>query len=167
MDGELPRPAVRTDDAVPGREEQQAAYHDLLDEPDLPSLGLSVSTLAAIFFGGALGTLARFLLTAHHPAGAGAFPWVTLLVNLSGSFAIGFLVPVTERFSRRAPTVRPLLLVGVLGGWTTYSTLAVDATLLLRQGDIGTCLAYLAATVMGGLTLVVAGNVAGRRLVTA
>ncbi len=69
---------------------------------------------------------------------------MTLLVNLSGSLAIGLLVPLTEHVSERAPALRPFLVVGFLGGWTTYSTLAVDATLLTKDGDVGTCLAYLA-----------------------
>ncbi|HEY7946477.1 MAG TPA: CrcB family protein [Acidimicrobiales bacterium] len=140
---------------------------DLLDEPLLPVLGLSVGTLGAIFFGGALGTVARYLLEAHHQAGPGAFPWVTLLVNLTGSLAIGFLVPLTEHAAPRAPLLRPLLVIGFLGGWTTYSTLAVEATLLGKNGDFGTCLAYLVATVAGGLAFVVLGHAAGRRVVSA
>jgi fluoride exporter len=138
---------------------------DLLDEAVVPLLGLSGATIAAVFVGGALGTVARYLLAAHHPIGPGSFPWVTLLVNLSGSLAIGLLVPVTEHASRRAPALRPFLMIGMLGGWTTYSTLAVDATLLLKDGAAGLCLAYLAATVIGGLSLVVAGHDLGRRLV--
>jgi CrcB protein len=137
---------------------------DLLDEPVLPILGLSVGPLAAVFLGGALGTVARYLLEVHHSAGAGAFPWITLLVNLTGSLAIGFLVPLTEHAARRAPLLRPLALIGFLGGWTTYSTLAVEATLLGKDGDVATCLAYLVATVAGGLALVVLGHAAGRRL---
>jgi fluoride exporter len=167
MDGQLQQRVDERDQFAPQHELLDTGEHDLLDEPVLPLLGLSAATLAAVFFGGALGTLARYLLAAHHPAGPDAFPWVTLLVNLSGSLAIGFLVPVTEHVSHRAPTVRPLLMIGFLGGWTTYSTLAVDATLLLRHGDAGTCLAYLVATVAGGLALVVAGHAAGRRLVAA
>jgi CrcB protein len=145
----------------------EAEEHDLLNEPVLPLLGLSASTLAAVFVGGGLGTLARYVLAAHHPADVGAFPWVTLLVNLSGSLAIGLLVPVTEHVSHRAPSLRPLLVIGFLGGWTTYSTLAVDATLLLQHGDVFTSVAYLAATVAGGLGLVVAGHAATRKLVAA
>ena len=57
-----------------------------------------------------------------------------------------------------------MLIIGFLGGWTTYSTLAVDATLLAKHGDLGTALAYLAATVAGGLVLVVAGHGLGRRM---
>jgi fluoride exporter len=144
---------------------QEDIEPDLLDEPVLPLLGLSAGTLAAIFVGGALGTVARYLLEAHHPLAPGGFPWVTLLVNLTGSLAIGLLVPLTEHVSHRAPLLRPFLLIGVLGGWTTYSTLAVDATLLGKSGDIGTCLAYLFATVAGGLALVVAGHDLARRVV--
>jgi len=72
---------------------------------------------------------------------------------------------LTEHVSHRAPLLRPLLMVGFLGGWTTYSTLAVDAVLLGKQGDVATGLAYLVATIVGGLALVVAGHGAGRRLV--
>ncbi len=131
----------------------------------MPPLGLSAITIAAVFVGGALGTVARYLLEAHHAGPPGSFPWVTLLVNLSGSVAIGFLFPLTEHVSHRAPALRPFLLIGFLGGWTTYSTLAVEATILLKDGDLGTCLAYLAATVVGGVALVVAGHDLGRRLV--
>jgi fluoride exporter len=147
--------------------ERLADEGDLLDEPVLPFLGLSGPTLVAIFAGGAIGTVARYLLEAHHPVAQGHFPWVTLTVNLSGSLAIGLLVPVTAHLSQRVPVVRPFLLIGFLGGWTTYSTLAVDATLLAKDGDAAACVAYLAATVVGGLALVVAGHALGRRLVPA
>ena len=69
----------------------------------LPVLGLSAATVAAIFVGGALGTVCRYLLEAHSHVAPGRFPWVTLLVNLSGSFAIGLLVPLTEHVSHRPP----------------------------------------------------------------
>ena len=138
---------------------------DLLDEPALPLLGLSAVTLLAIFVGGAIGTVARYLFEAHHPVAPGAFPWATLVINLSGSLAVGVLVPLSEHIAHRAPLVRPLLIVGFLGGWTTYSTLAVESSLLAKDGDVGSCLAYLAATVFGGLALVVVGNALGRRMV--
>lgn len=147
--------------------ERMAEEGDLLDEPVVPLLGLSGATLLAIFVGGAIGTVARYLLEAHHPVAQGHFPWVTLTVNLSGSLAIGLLVPITAHLARQAPLVRPLLLVGFLGGWTTYSTLAVEVTLLAKDGDVAACVAYLAATVVGGLALVVAGHALGRRLVPA
>jgi CrcB protein len=163
-----PEPASDTPEALAG---ERALYaqreHDLLEEPLVPLMGLSAATMAAVFVGGALGTVARYLLEANHPLAQGDFPWVTLLVNLTGSFAIGLVLPLTEHLTHRFPVVRPLLVVGFLGGWTTYSTLAVDAVLLARHGDVLTCLAYLVATVAGGLALVVAGHALGRRLVPA
>src|ERR1700735_59623 len=138
---------------------------DLLDQPTLPALGWSATTLAAIFVGGAVGTLLRYLLEVHHPIGPGGFPWPTLTVNLTGSLAIGLILPLTEHLSHRLPLVRPLFVVGLLGGWTTYSTLAVEATLLTKDGHVGTSLAYLAATIFGGVALVVIGHGAGKRLV--
>ena len=156
------RPAQGPDHPDPHRNDD--GERDLLDEPVLPLLGMSVGTLAAVFVGGALGTVARYLLEVHHPVAHSAFPWVTLLVNLSGSLAIGLLLPLTERAAPSIPLLRPLVIVGFLGGWTTYSTLAVEATLLAKDGDVASCVAYLAATVVGGLALVVLGHSAGRRL---
>jgi CrcB protein len=146
------------------RDLPEGTHPELLDEPSLPAFGLSVSTMAAIFVGGAVGTMLRYLLEVHHPIGPGGFPWPTLVVNLSGSFVIGLILPLTEHVSRRLPVVRPLFVVGLLGGWTTYSTLAVEATLLAKDGRAVTGLAYLAATVVGGVGLVMIGHDAGRRL---
>jgi CrcB protein len=73
-------------------------------------------------------------------------------------------VPLTERVSGRVPLLRPFLIVGILGGWTTYSTLAVDAVLLAKDGHTTLAIGYLAATVAGGLLLVVVGAAASRLL---
>jgi CrcB protein len=143
----------------------ERADADMLDDPELPAVGVSPSAMAAIFLGGTVGTLLRYLVEVHHPIGQGGFPWPTLIVNLSGSFAIGLILPLTEHVSRRLPLLRPLFVVGLLGGWTTYSTLAVEATLLAKDGDVLTCLGYLAATVVGGVGLVIVGHGAGKRLV--
>jgi fluoride exporter len=144
-----------------------ARHGDDLDQLFVPRFGLSVSTMVAIFVGGAIGTVSRYELDAHHATAVGHFPWVTLLINLSGSFAIGLLVPLTEYVTPRAPLARPFLIVGVLGGWTTFSTLAVEATLLAKDGAIADFVTYLAATVVGGLALVVVGTTLGRKLVPA
>jgi CrcB protein len=138
--------------------------HDALSEPAIPRLGLSPATLLAIALGGALGTVARFLLDSTYTQAAGHFPTVTLVINLTGSLAIGFLIPLVEAAAPRAPLARPFLVVGLLGGWTTYSTFAVAAITLLQHGHTATSLAYLAATVVGGLALVVVGNAGGRKM---
>jgi fluoride exporter len=139
--------------------------HDALTEPGVPRLGLSPATLLAIAVGGALGTVARFLLDTTFTEPSGHFPTVTLVINLSGSLAIGFLIPLVEARAPRVPLARPFLVVGILGGWTTYSTFAVAAVTLMKDGHAGTSLVYLAATVVGGLCLVVLGHAGGRRLV--
>src|SRR3974390_1677378 len=92
-----------------------AVEPDLLDEAALPVLGLSALTLGAVFAGGALGTLGRYLLEAFHPLSPGQFPWVTLLVNLSGSLAIALLLPLTAPRRHGPPVARSLLIVGFLG----------------------------------------------------
>jgi CrcB protein len=133
-----------------------------LEDPTPRQVNLTARFLAAVFVGGTLGTLARYLLDTAQPTSSGHFPTTTLLINLSGSVAIGFLLPLTERLRGAAPLLRPFLIVGILGGWTTYSTLAVDAVLLDKDGHAGLTIGYLAATVVGGVLLVIAGAAAWR-----
>jgi CrcB protein len=141
-------------------------HEDALDTSAVPRLGLSLGSILAVGLGGALGTLARYLLGATLTTAPGHFPATTLLINLSGSLAIGFLVPLTETVSTRCALARPFLVVGFLGGWTTYSTLAVEAVLLGKGAHVGLAAAYLAASLVGGLALATLGAAAGRRLVT-
>jgi CrcB protein len=136
---------------------------DALDQVAVPRLRLSPAVLVAIALGGALGTVARFLLDTSFSDSARQFPTTTLLINLSGSLLIGLLVPLVDNFSPRAPLVRPFLIVGILGGWTTYSTLAVDAVVLAKDGLAGAGVLSLAATLVGGLALVAGGHALGRR----
>ena len=133
---------------------------DRLDDPAIPRLGLTVVTIAAVFMGGALGTVSRYLLDSAHSTPSGHFPVTTLCINVSGSLAIGFAIPVAEK-----PWLRPFAIVGVLGGWTSYSTLAVDAVLLAKGGHAALTVGYLAATVLGGIAIVVVGNALGRQVV--
>jgi len=140
------------------------AKHDPLTEPAVPRLGLSLAVILAIALGGALGTVARFLLDTRFVDGAAHFPTVTLVINLTGSMAIGLLVPLVERWTPHYPLVRPFLLVGILGGWTTYSALAVSAITLAQNGHATASVLYLAATLAGGTALVVIGSAVGRRL---
>jgi CrcB protein len=137
---------------------------DPLEEAAGRRRGLTVTSLASVFVGGALGTEARYLLVTGYATGPGHFPWPTLLINLSGSLLVGFFIPVADRVGPRAPHVRPFLVVGVLGGWTTYSTLAVESVQLAQRGHAPAMLGYLVATVAGGLMAVVVGNAIGRRV---
>ena len=91
------------------------------------------------------------------PHAVGAWPWATLLANVSGCLLIGVLmVLVTER--RRAhPLARPLLGVGVLGGYTTFSTYTVDAVVITGAGRPGLALLYVVVTPLVALAAVVVG----------
>ena len=136
---------------------------DPLKDPAVPRLGLSLAVISIVALGGALGTLARFLLDSAFVNGSSHFPTVTLVINLSGSLAIGLLVPVTAKLTPRQPLLRPFLVVGILGGWTTYSALAVSAITLVQNGRATLSILYLAATLVGGTALVVLGDALGRR----
>jgi CrcB protein len=113
--------------------------------------------VAAVAVGGALGAEARYGLALVLPHPAGAWPWSTLATNVSGCVLIGvLLVLITERW-RAHPLARPLLAVGVLGGYTTFSTFAVDAVLMARAGAVGPAVGYLLATPVLAVLGVAAG----------
>lgn len=118
--------------------------------------------LAAISLGGALGGSARVGLGLLFPEPAGRFPWTTLAINVSGSFLLGAVfILLLERFGpSRLP--RPFLATGFIGAFTTFSTMSVDTTVLIKDGHHLTAAAYLLATVAGGLVAVWGGMVTGR-----
>lgn len=123
---------------------------------------LDPAVLAAISVGGGLGASARFAAGHWWPVHPGEFPWSTLAVNVSGCFAIGVLmVTVTELWA--APKlVRPFLGVGVLGGFTTFSTFALELRRLIDTGAVGTAVAYLGLSVLAGLGAVAVAVIATR-----
>jgi CrcB protein len=121
--------------------------------------------LAAL--GGALGALARWAVATALPHARGAWPWATLLVNLSGCLVIGALLAVLLARFPHSPWLRPFLAVGVLGGYTTYSTFAVDVVQLAGAGRGALAVAYVLASVVGGVLAVVLGLLAGRAAVRA
>ena len=115
--------------------------------------------LLLIALGGALGTVARY--GTHVLAkGAGerlAFPVATLTVNLLGCFAIGYLQgALMERWPVREE-YRLMLIVGFLGGFTTFSTFGWDTAQLMRDGHLARGLSYAIASNVIGIALVFAG----------
>lgn len=125
------------------------------------------ATIAAIAVGGAIGALGRYGLEEAWPSPAGQFPWAVFVINVSGCFLMGILMVFITEIRTVHPLVRPFLGVGVLGGYTTFSTYAGDIQQLVAAGDARTALAYLAATVFAALAAVYAGialtRLAGRR----
>lgn len=121
--------------------------------------------LAAL--GGALGALARWGVATALPHARGAWPWATVFVNVTGCLVIGALLAVLLARFPTSPWMRPFFAVGVLGGYTTYSTFAVDAVQLARAGHGGLAVGYVLVSVVGGVLAVVVGLLAGRAVVRA
>ncbi|MFJ9776960.1 fluoride efflux transporter CrcB [Kitasatospora sp. NPDC101157] len=121
--------------------------------------------VAVVAVGGAIGAVARYAAGLGWETGPSAFPWTTLLVNVVGCAVIGvFLVAIAE--GRPAhPLLRPFFGTGVLGGFTTFSTYAVDVRRLLVAGRPGPGLAYLGLTLVGALGAVWAAAALTRRVI--
>lgn len=123
--------------------------------------------LLAVAFGGGAGALTRYGVAQLFPADAGAMPWATLLVNVLGCFLMGSLVVLLDRVWPTQRLLRPFLGVGVLGGFTSFSTYAVDFHELMAQDAVGMAFAYLVGTVCGALVAVVLGTWLARSVLAA
>ncbi|MFF3731375.1 fluoride efflux transporter FluC [Streptomyces sp. NPDC002476] len=152
----------------------------MLNEPVDPDVGLRVPdgrrkdsrparqgpVVAVVAVGGAVGATARYGASLLWPTATGAFPWTTLTVNAVGCAVIGvFMVVITDV---RAPhrLVRPFFGTGVLGGFTTFSTYAVDIQRLVDGRETRTGLACLALTPVVALTAVWLAVALTRRAIT-
>jgi len=118
--------------------------------------------LGVIAVGGSVGACLRYGAALAWPTPAGGFPATTLAVNTAGCAAMGALMAVITAVPSTHPLVRPFLGTGVLGGFTTFSTYALDGQRLLGAGRAGIALAYLAGTVAAALAAVALGQVATR-----
>ncbi len=107
--------------------------------------------------GGAIGTIGRYALSSvDYRWSKGIFPLSTLVVNLSGSFVIGLLWGLFDR-SVLSPGVRMFVFVGILGGFTTFSTFSLENFNLLRDGEIKMAIWNVLMTNVGGIALVFVG----------
>ena len=123
------------------------------------------AVLGAIAVGGVVGAEARYGLGVLLPHRADEWPWATLLTNVSGCLLIGVLMVVIVERIRPHPLVRPLLGVGVLGGYTTFSTYAVDTVAAVQSGRVVLAVLYAVATPLLALVAVATVPIATRRLV--
>ncbi|OBB18941.1 camphor resistance protein CrcB [Mycolicibacterium setense] len=119
--------------------------------------------LAAVFVGGALGTLARAglaVIAAHDPH---RWPWPTFIVNIVGAFLLGYF---TTRLLERLPVSsyrRPLLGTGLCGGLTTFSTMQVETITMLEHGHWVLAAGYTVASIAAGLLAVALATALVRR----
>lgn len=133
------------------------------DETRPPRL-LHADVLVVIGAGGALGSVGRWGVGELLPWSGTSFPWATFVVNVSGALALGVLMVLVLEVWRPHRYVRPFVGIGLLGGWTTFSTYALEARDLLAVGRPATALAYVAGSLVVGLLAVWLGMLAARRL---
>lgn len=122
-----------------------------------------MGTVVAVGVGGGLGALARYYIAGMIQSAATAFPWGIFIVNISGGLLMGLIVEASALKLNLPPDLRAFLTVGILGGYTTFSTFSLDSALLLQKG------AYLqaAAYMIGSVVLSVLALFAGLWLVRA
>jgi CrcB protein len=115
-------------------------------------------------FGGFLGSIGRYLAggAVHRLAEGSVLPYGTLFVNATGCLAIGFLAALSEARGVLSPEARVFLLIGVLGGYTTFSSFGYETFQLLRGGEMLAALANVLVQVVVGLGAVWAGSAAAR-----
>lgn len=126
---------------------------------------MSFSTVVVIMIGGALGTLARYLLSVLALPISGSLPWGTILINIAGSFIIGFFGTLTLASGRfpLAEPVRLFVMVGFCGGFTTFSSFSLQTLDLLRSGETLRATINIVASVALCVTAVAVGHTVASR----
>ncbi|MEK7833422.1 MAG: fluoride efflux transporter CrcB [Acidobacteriota bacterium] len=113
-----------------------------------------MTKLLLVLLGGAIGTGCRFglvnlmALVLREPP---KYPYATFFINITGSLAIGFLAELFDARMPVSPELRAMLLVGVLGGYTTFSSFSLETLNLIRDNKPGAALIYSAGSVVLGL----------------
>ena len=120
----------------------------------------SLNSVIIVALGGALGSVFRYLLGTWTQTLSKSidFPYGTLAVNLIGCFLIGFLSQLAEARGAFASESRTFVFIGILGGFTTFSSFGNDTVNLLRDGETFNALANVGANVIFGLILVWLGR---------
>jgi CrcB protein len=121
--------------------------------------------LAAVSAGGVIGALARYALATAWPHRPAEFAWATLVTNVSGCLLIGVLMVLVTEVRPEQRLIRPFFGVGILGGYTTFSTYIVDIGRAADAGAAVTALLYLAGTLVGALLAVWIGASVTERIV--
>jgi CrcB protein len=162
-DPDVDRHAAPTDPDV----DLHAAPPDPDVDRHLPAVRseLHAPVLAAASAGGVAGALARYTVAIAWPHPPSGFPWSTFVINVTGCFLIGILMVIVTEVVTHKPLLRPFLGVGVIGGYTTFSTYVVDIQRTAGAGALLVAFAYLALTLVGALLAVYAGTALTRAAV--
>lgn len=123
----------------------------------------AMTMILSIALGGAIGAVARHLANKAALAWLGpGFPWATLAVNVSGSFAMGLVVGWLAAHGGWSQEARAFVTVGLLGGLTTFSTFSLDMVVLIERGALAQAAGYVLASVVLSIAAVFAGMAAMR-----
>ena len=121
--------------------------------------------LVFVALGGAAGAITRYLVdTWISERAGGTFPWGTLVVNVSGSFALGLLFALAIERGVLPASVRGPLLIGFIGAYTTFSTLMLESWRLIEDGAVVPGLANLIGSSVIGMVALIGGLLIGRTL---
>ena len=119
-----------------------------------------------VMAGGAIGAACRYQLgrLMTHIMGPG-YPWGTLAANLLGGFAMGLLVGILARFIDGGEQIRLFVAVGILGGFTTFSSFSLEVVLMLQRGQLAAGMGYVTASVLGAVGFMALGLFVVRAMV--
>ncbi len=118
---------------------------------------MNLQLIAAVALGGAIGSVARYLVGIGSGRLFGmAFPWGTLIINVTGSFLIGTFIALFAIRWDLSQAARVFLTVGICGGYTTFSTFSLDAFYLMERGELLSSAAYMIASVVMSVAALVA-----------
>ncbi len=119
---------------------------------------MNPAILLAVALGGALGSLLRYFVAgAIQSAASSGFPWGIFVVNVSGGFVMGVIVELGALKLQMSPEIRAFLTVGILGGYTTFSTFSLDSVLLIQRGAYLSAATYVAGSVALSILALFAG----------
>lgn len=105
--------------------------------------------------GGAVGSVLRYLISLFPVSSTNGFPFKTLLINILGSFVIGLIAAITGKNTHISPETVLFLKTGICGGFTTFSTFALESSTLIQSGKITSAVIYITASIVISLAAVI------------
>ena len=151
---------ARTADCPDGRAAQRRV------DPELPvtrARRAAPVSLVAVAAGGVAGTALRYGIGRAFPTPPGTFPWTTFVINVTGSFVLGAFLGWLLARRPDDRLLRPLVAVGFLGGYTTFSTAMVESAVLVKDGHALVAVPYLVLGSAAAFVAVALGITGARR----
>lgn len=156
----IPLPSMHGDFTDPHLTSSELEAVEAVEEQAGPR---RMNDLVLVAVGGCIGAVLRYVVEAAITRRTGAaLPWGTMIINVSGAFLLGALTALTVERQILPMWLRPALGVGLLGAYTTFSTLAVDAIVLTESGAVLRAAVYVVATNVAGVAAAALGFVVGR-----